>query len=351
MPVFSPAPGNPPLGSLPQQAGPPPALVVPPATMPTPQPPPPPPPGVGVPFPGGNLGPVVCDPPAPAGGFLAEVDYLLLRPLHRATDFAVVGVNPNWGPIGVIHNVDGGFDSGFRVGAGYGWGAGGDVMFRYTNFHASASETVNGAGGNLVFPTLTDPAVVNQVASARGQSSVNVNLFDLEAGARWQPSDAVWLRFFAGPRLANLDQTLLAVYSGGEVRNDVARRSTTFTGAGLRAGAEANYFLSGGLGVYARGSGSLLVGRFRSDLSETANRLPIVSLSETFTRVVPVIEVGIGLSYQVGAWRFTAGYEIINWFGMVDGLDVVSDVHPGKIGHRTGDLGFDGFMFRAQRQF
>ncbi len=300
----------------------------------------------------GNSAPILAAGPEDDHGyFLAGVEYLLLQPLRRGTDYAVLGISPNTGPIGAVHNADGGLDSGFRVSTGYRFGSGGEVVFRYTNFHQSASDFVAATGGASVFPTLTDPALVTRVRAASAQSSVNLNVLDLEAGKSWQASDCLDLRAFVGPRLAWVDQTLLASYAGGNVRTDVTRSSTTFSGGGLRAGGEANYGLWGSLGLYGRGSASLLVGRFRTSLSETANTLPIVGVSDATTRVVPVVDVGLGLSYQGSCWRVTAGYEIINYFGMVDGLDVISDVHPGKLGRRIGDLGFNGLVLRAELQF
>ena len=95
----------------------------------------------------------------------------------------------------------------------------------------------------------------------------------------------------------------------------------------------------------------MMTGRFRSGLSEVSNGLPIVNVSERFNKVVPTLDLGLGLSYQSGWLRLSVGYEFHNWFGVVEGFDFVDDAHPAKMARRSGDLGFDGVFFRAEMVF
>jgi hypothetical protein len=280
-----------------------------------------------------------------------NAECLLWRPMRQNTDYAITGTNPNWGPLGVIHNVDGGFDSGFRAGAGYHWCGGQEVLLQYTFFWANADDRVQAPAGGRVFPTLTHPAVVTGVDAAQAKNSIGVNLIDLELGQRWKCSEAMTARLFAGPRLASLQQTMTATYTGGDVDSDMVRRRMTFDGAGLRAGGEANWKFWEFLGVYVRGSASILVGRTRSSLAETANGQPIVGVSERYDKLVPIVDLGTGLSFQRHGLRITAGYEFINWFGVNDAIDFSDDNSPGKLGRRTGDLGFGGLVFRAEWLF
>src|SRR2546430_1198005 len=84
-----------------------------------------------------------------------------LRPRRRERDYALVGANPNWGPVGVIKNLDGGFDSGARFGVGYHWCGGYEAIFQYTHFHTAGDDQVTAGDtarlGVQVFPTLTHP--------------------------------------------------------------------------------------------------------------------------------------------------------------------------------------------------
>src|SRR5262249_40039960 len=104
-------------------------------------------------------------------------------------------------------------------------------------------------------------------------------------------------------------------------------------------------------GLYLRGSASLLTGRFRLRNTETANGFPIVDVSERFTRVVPMLDMGVGLCFQKGGWRVSLGYEFLNWFNMVDGSDFVDDAHPAKLARPVGNLGFDGVVILTELSF
>jgi hypothetical protein len=287
-----------------------------------------------------------------SGAFIIDGEYLLMRPRRRSQDYAVVGSDPNGGPIGVIKSLEGGFDSGFRVGAGYRFpGENWEARFYYTFYHETGNDLVAAPPGGFVFPTLTFPAVVTRSNSAAASNSVNLNVFDVEFGKRWEATESMSVRWFVGPRFANIDQKFMATYTGGDVSQDNVRRRLFFDGGGARAGGELNCKVFDHLGFYACGSVSLMTGRFRSDLLEVANGQTIVNVSEKFDKVVPVMDLGVGISYQMGGLRLSAGYQFINWFGMVEGIDFSDDVSPGKYARRTGDLGFDGLVFRAEWLF
>jgi hypothetical protein len=68
-------------------------------------------------------------------------------------------------------------------------------------------------------------------------------------------------------------------------------------------------------------------------------------------KVVPVVETALGLCWEYRGVRLSAGYELVNWFGVFEGIDFVDDVHPGRITRRSTDLGLEGFFFRAEVSF
>jgi hypothetical protein len=285
----------------------------------------------------------------PGWALLLEGDFFLMSPRRPGQDFAILGTTPTFGPLGNVQSVKGGYDAGFRVAAGVrlpedGW----EAMFRYTCFNSDSDVVVARPEGQSLFATLSNPLLPIAVNGAQASSLLNLNVFDFEFGKRSEMSEKTTLRWFFGPRYANLDQKFTAAYVGGDVDRDEVRRNTYFDGAGLRAGGEGSWKVLEHWGVYLRGSASLLAGKFRSSLSETANTAAVVNVSETDDRIVPVLDLGLGVSYQQGGLRLSVGYEFSNWFGMLDGLDFVDDVHPAKVGRRHGDLGFDGVMFRAE---
>ena len=287
---------------------------------------------------------------AKPGEWLLDGEYFLMASRSTGREYAIVGANPILGPVGVIKTVgSGNYNSGFRLGAGYRFpGEDIEVMFRYTFLHTSSGDTTTAPAGQTLFATETHPGLVVQVNSANARSSVNLNLFDVEVAKRFDLSEATTARLFAGPRFANLDQKFQATYQGGDVNRDEVRRRLFFDGGGVRAGAELQWKFFDQLGSYFRGSGSLLTGQFRGDLTEVGNGAAIVNVSEKFTRVVPNLDMGLGLMYQKGGWRCSVGYEFSTWFDMVDGIDFVDDAHPAKLGRKTGNLSFDGVVFRSE---
>ena len=291
------------------------------------------------------------------GAWLFDADYFLMTSRSSGREYAIAGTNPILGPIGTIKTVGtGNYNSGFRLGAGYRFpGEDVEVMFRYTFLHTTAGDGTTRPGGQLLFATETHPGLIVQVDSASARSTVNLNLFDVELGKRIDFSESTTARLFAGPRFANIDQKFNAVYQGGDVtgnanRDDVRRR-VYFDGGGVRAGGEVQWKFFDQIGTYFRGAGSLMAGQFRSDLTETGSGTPVVNVSEKFTRVVPNLEMGLGLIYQSGNWRMSVGYEFSTWFDMVDGIDFVSDAHPAKMGRKTGNLSLDGVVFRSELAF
>lgn len=285
------------------------------------------------------------------GELLVQGEYLLLAPRRTGQTYGLTGTNPNFGPLGHLRSLDGNYDSGFRIGAGFTFGEELDVMARYTYFNTDANEGFTAPAGQTIFTTLTHPAVVTQANSVAAQNSTNFNLFDFEFGKRIEVGESVKLRVFAGPRYANVDQKLTVTYSGGDVARDNVARALAFDGAGLRAGGETQVNFLESLGIYVRGSASLLTGRFRANLMEVANTTPIVNVAENFNRVIPMLDLGIGLAFQKGSLRVAVGYEFMNWIGMVEHYDFVDDAHPGKMARSTGNLGFDGVVFRVELGF
>ena len=112
----------------------------------------------------------------------------------------------------------------------------------------------------------------------------------------------------------------------------------------MTAGAEGTWNFWHGLGLYGRGRLGLLAGTFNSNLAETTNsgQTVIVNVSDNHYDVVPVAELGAGLCWQNEHWRFKVGYEIANWFNMVDSIDFPDGNSVGHITRRTSDLSLDG---------
>jgi hypothetical protein len=297
-----------------------------------------------------DLGPVEdCQHP---GAFLFGVDFLLLKARRVPQDFAIVGPASAFGPQGSVVTDEWKYRTGFRVGGGYRLpGEGWEVSFFYTYLHSSNNTGVSRGDGETLFATLTHPGTVEEVDGAAADSSLSYNVFDVEFGRWFKPSEALQVRAFGGPRFAQINQGFNALYTGGSAgAGDQVTSGVNFDGGGVRAGGEAHWYPLRVIGLYARGSASLLVGNGRSSLTETGNAgaANIVNVTDRFEKVVPVLELGMGVTYQHRGLRLTAGYEFVNWFGLYSVPDFVDDAHQGKLSRRVGDLGLDGLVIRAE---
>ena len=96
--------------------------------------------------------------------------------------------------------------------------------------------------------------------------------------------------------------------------------------------------------LHAKANTSLLTGNFRTRLSQSINggTSTLIDVSDKFTKVVPITELGLGLAWQTDRIYVSVGYEIANFFNMVDSVDFVDGSSFGKIQHRQSDLSYDG---------
>lgn len=287
-----------------------------------------------------------------SGRFFFQADYLLMQPRRRALDFAISDPNRNGLAEGNVESVQWESDSGVRAGGGYRLGSGWEVGTYYTYFYSATQRTVNAPANGTLYATLTHPGFVDAVDSATGTSSFKYQLFDLEFGRHVDVSDNTSVYLSAGGRYAWIDQALNATYNGQSAFQDRVSTPINFDGGGIRVGAEGDWKMAYGFGLYANAHGSLLMGTFRTRLTEANNAgaAVISNVSERFEKMVPVAELGLGVSYQNENFRARIGYEMSNWFGLVDSPDFVHDF-TNKLSHRVGDLSLDGLTVRLEVGF
>ncbi|MFO0811295.1 MAG: Lpg1974 family pore-forming outer membrane protein [Gemmataceae bacterium] len=351
----------------PPAGGSPTVLVLPPAGAPT-TPLPPPPPGPVAPItvppppqivdltpaepvhkPIFESHPEGCKPEECKPAFLTSIEYLLVRPRRRGNDYAIVDPNgANLTPEGRIKSVGFETDSGLRASVGYRSPSGWEVLFTYYYLHSGDANTVAAPAGGLLYATLTRPGLVDQAAFAAADTSLNLQVYDLEAARTFHADDSLSFRVSFGPRIASMGQDLNAYYFGGDATGTAVRTRTEFDLGGVTAGGQAEWLFGHGLRVYGKSRASLLYGQFTNTLRETDNGGLTLNadVSEHYSAAVPVIELGAGLAYEYKGLRVAVGYEVQNWFNVIDSPAFTNDFAEGKIGRRKSDLSLEGLFFQ-----
>jgi hypothetical protein len=297
-----------------------------------------------------------CPPAAEADTdhWIFTGDYLYMRARRNANDFAVFSPQTFALPNGSIESVDWTTQSGFRVGGiyevgnGFGWGA------QYTYFHTNGSAAYTANPGASLYATMARGGGVDDVTYASADTNLNYQVIDVVASKMFKLNDFEILAN-GGLRMAFIDQTLNALYNGGSVGalNDIVRSPVYFRGAGLTMGGEGTYHFYKGFGIYGRIQGSLLSGEDKNLLTETNDNgtVSVVSVSEKHESVIPVAELGMGFSWEYEHAFIKIGYELTDWFGLINSPAFTDSTNVGLPTRRTSDLTLEALAVRLGFNF
>lgn len=359
--VLPPVGTAPPAATPTPNAPPPPALTTPPGPAPFIPPPPPPPPGVVDLTPPdlhtshgeagkhtfeSHPGKECCKEETPA--YLASIEYLLVRPRRRGNDYAIADPTNNLTPEGRIKSVGYEADSGLRASIGFRGSNGWELVGTYYYLHSGDANNVGAPAGGLLYATMTRPGIVDEAAFAAGNTSLNLHVYDVEAAKTIRPDESTTLRLSFGPRIASMGQDLNAFYFGRQANGTEVRTRTEFDVGGLTAGANLDWCMGRGFHVFGKTRTSILFGEFTSTHRETdfGGLTTNADVEEHYNAAVPVLELGAGVAYQYRNVQISAGYEVQNWFNVVDGPQFTNDFAEGKIGRRKSDLSLEGIFLR-----
>lgn len=265
-----------------------------------------------------------------------------------------------------------GYQSTFRVNAGYRWGACGESLnFSYFNFTGSSVINAPQVDANVV---VAGPFALNCLPGERLRTGLDVEayVYDLDYAKRipictsncdpcgdngCPPWAITWS---AGARVGRLDLNSPTQLFGtnGALAVD-ALSEVSFVGAGPKVGLEGRRYIGemGRWSVHGKSSLSLLLGQFDVEQRMTTIAAPasVGRQSYNYTRVVPVIDLEVGLSRQLGKKTLvTAGYFMQVW---IDASTVNNINQPGVGGLSPANMDdanmtmFDGFMLRVERTF
>jgi hypothetical protein len=317
-------------------------------------PPPPPPPAAHPLFPDDPPPPFEAEEHGPAG-LAFSADYLFLKARRNALDFAIASDHVDI-PSGTLESLDWDSRSAFRFGAAYQlpadhWWIGAT----WTYFHSQDTRLLTSPPGGTLFATLTHAGGIDDVSTAFGASNIDYNVIDLDLSRKIEVANSLDLKLFGGGRFAWIDQKLDVTYNGGSLNavNDHVSSPVFFRGAGLTVGGEGFWNVYRGAGLFAKVRGSLLSGQFRSLLTENNNNglNTLVNVREKYYEIVPVTEIGLGIGYNGERLSLSVGYELSNWFNMVNSPDFPDGSGIGKLGRRSSDLTLEGLAVRLGLAF
>lgn len=280
-----------------------------------------------------------------AGNCFVSFEYLLMKPLRRALDFAIDSPVNDGTAQGTIESVSLNTSSGVRTGGGYRLPEGWELGLYYTYLHSGGDNNLRSLPGGTLYATPTHPGFIDAVDSAQASANLNYSVFDVEFGRRFRPTESFTLLVNAGGRFAWIDQDFAVLYDGQSANLASLSSPSRFHGGGVRVGGEGQWTVLRRCGLYGRAYGSLVCGDFRTSLVETNNAgfAVISNVIEDYRKVVPVAELGFGVSWQGEHLRIRVGYELVNWFGLIDSPDIVHDF-SNKTSRRLSDLGLEGMI-------
>jgi Legionella pneumophila major outer membrane protein precursor len=280
-------------------------------------------------------------------GIYGRAEYLLLRPRRGASDFAIRDPRNDLVPAGAVESMNYELRSGLRAGMGYRfkdspYAAG----FTYTFLRSSSDRSARADAGGVLYPSITRPGVLDQVGFAEVRSSLEYNVFDLEISRRIHIDDRMKLLLYGGARFATIRQDFNANYDLLDANQARAMTRANFDGFGPLLGGEASLKVIGGFHLYAKGSASLLSGKINNSYTETNNdgRTQLAGIDYRTRRVVPVLGAGLGGGWQYHNVAIRVGYEVTNWFNMIDQIRFTNDLAEGKFTTRPADLSLEGLF-------
>ena len=283
-------------------------------------------------------------------GWTAQVDYLNWSLRRGDLDFAIPTDDSTLAVgAGSVHRLEFGRDSGVRAGIGYRTRTGWELAFRYTRFHTSASASAEEPVGGNLWATRSHPNRNEEAQTATAQGSLDLDVFDLEAGHAFEINRFTSLRLFGGLRWANIDQALQFGYDGRDFDNGVVSLPVGFNGFGIPLGLEGRWRLCRGWSLFGRGTGSVMYGNFHSRMLETnvSGADMIVDVSDNYRQVVPVLEAAVGTSWRNDWLEVSGGYEFAGWLNLGNRSSFVNEQHEGLYVPEATDLLMDGLFIRC----
>lgn len=332
-----------------------------------------------------------CDPcNAPCAtdccwSFDVGVDVLYWKPCVDDLDYAatVTGViNDVDNPLEVHYkSVCPDWEPGFRITLGKenAWKCF-DLSFSYTWLESKDSESSHASNGERIAPVGLHPYLVDQSNVSnnffnfgKGKWELTYQTFDILLSYPFRCGSCHTIAPFFGVEIVKFDQEWKAGYefqaNTGPNEVGVVKWESDYKGAGLKLGTDYNYMLCDGLSIFARASGTILIGdadttnhqaEFEvSTDGSISNPNYIEFKDDDCCHVVPGCHLQLGLQYEDETcgceYKLRFGYEVVKWYNLqnprrwfeaTDGGNIAQSTHS-----NTTTLGFHGLLAGVEFKF
>jgi hypothetical protein len=134
--------------------------------------------------------------------------------------------------------------------------------------------------------------------------------------------------------------------------------STDLVGFGLAAGGELRWNVCGGFSFYGRAAGGILLSTIEGSVVHNNAVTTLTNASNDIERLTPFIEMGVGIGW--GSERIFGscvglnvdlGFELTNWFNVLDPLTYIDDVKDSALGESSDDLGITAVTLKVTLTF
>lgn len=301
-----------------------------------------------------------CCEPAPRHWIFADYLYLSATDVDTNYTIPVNALGTTGTPVGAAAFASPGYDSGFRIGGGWGLDSCTSIVGTYWWFESEESDAVAldpAVSGTTQFlsPVLFDPATINVTGeSARAEAfyDIDFQMVDLAVERIISNGCSHEISAFAGARWGQLDQALRTNYS---ILGGTSVDSTIdFDGIGPRLGLNGEFRTDSGFFTYGQGAANFLVGTFDADFFQQ-NTFAGVQSNTSFEddRIVSVLELEMGVGWQTpgGRVRVRGGYYISSWFNAMTMPEVIAGVHDRQLNDVSESLTFNGLTTRLELRY
>ena len=315
-------------------------------------------------------------------GAFARVDYLRWALRQPGTEYGItdIGGVQDRGAVGSVLSMDGEYDNGVRATIGYRLDKDRcncifdrpEILFSYTEFDTELfdrrigslrssfitsdnsenddSDNINTLGVETITPD-------DRATSATARLTFDYDVYDLEFAQSLQLTPSLTLRLSGGARAAVLNEHFDVTYTGGDFQVPYrAFRDWDYSGGGAFMGTNLDWAVRDNLNFHFGAKAGLTLGRYESRhfFPDDEPGVP-TDVRHGETRVNPFVEVAAGVEYsrKVGnvVVSLGAGYEIVNWFNMVDNRTFTDSHMEGQNVNSIGDLSLDGMYARLGINF